>query len=228
MFRALARQLGLPRQRKPVIEACRADEFDFFRPAIERGLLTTRQMQHACQRYRLGKSKSGKPIFWMIDELGRLQDGRLGDDWVSRLLMIREPELRRYWHVECCLFGLHLLAESASAGSSYGPPRPVAIVGREASAVILSEVFPEMIWLATPRCFTIDLLAPLQGHTVVLYPETDETEDSYLCWLEIADMARRTYQLDITCSTLLEDHATPEQKARGIDLLDFLLAEKSH
>ena len=228
-FKALANQLGLPRERKPVIDACRADDFGFFRPALDRGLLTTRQMQHACQRYRLGKSKSGRPIFWMIDELGRLQDGHLGDDWVSRLLMIREPALRRYWRVEFCLFGLHLLAEPTSAESGSGCLRPVAIVRREASAVILSELFPEQLWLATAAttCFTFDLLAPLQGRTVVLYPETDETMESYLCWVEIADMARRTYQLDITCSTLLEDHATPEQKARGIDLLDFLLDGKT-
>ena len=35
-------------------------------------------MAHAAERYRLGKSKKGKPIFWMIDERGIVRDGRIG------------------------------------------------------------------------------------------------------------------------------------------------------
>ena len=35
---------------------------------IGKGLLTQQQMAHAAQRYRLGKSRSGKTIFWLFDE----------------------------------------------------------------------------------------------------------------------------------------------------------------
>lgn len=59
---------------------------DWCRKMVSDGLLTEAQMQHACERYRLGKSRSGKTIFWMLDELGRVLDGHLGDEWVTCLL----------------------------------------------------------------------------------------------------------------------------------------------
>ena len=43
----------------PMVEACRADDYDFFAPFIAAGNLTVGQIQHACQRYYLGKTKSG-------------------------------------------------------------------------------------------------------------------------------------------------------------------------
>ena len=43
-----------------MVEACRADDFDFFRPWIEAGKITIEQMHRACQRYHLGKTKSGQ------------------------------------------------------------------------------------------------------------------------------------------------------------------------
>ena len=46
-------------------------------------------------------------------------------------------------------------------------------------------------------------------------------DDSDFC-LEVADQARRKYHLDITVSSLLEDHATPDQKQRCIDLVDYI------
>jgi hypothetical protein len=46
--------------------------------------------------------------------------------------------------------------------------------------------------------------------------------DSYLYWMEVADQARRQYKLHISVSDVLELHATPEQKRRKIDLVDFL------
>ena len=43
-----------------------------------------------------------------------------------------------------------------------------------------------------------------------------------VAFLDIADHARRKFHLDVTVSTFLEDHATPAQKSRGIDLVDYL------
>ena len=101
---------------------------------------------------------------------------------------------------------------------------PIAIVESERTAVVMSELYPQTIWLATvyPANFTIDQLAPLQGCKVTLFPRTDPVMDHYVAWLEIADQARRLYHLDITVSSLLEDHATVAQKSRCIDLLEFL------
>ena len=100
----------------------------------------------------------------------------------------------------------------------------VAIVESEASAVVLSELFPESIWLsyATTAHLAPELFAPLEGCTVTLYPRTDQTLSTYLFFKELADQTRRQYDLDITVDTTLEDHATASQKERGIDLLEFL------
>ena len=100
---------------------------------------------------------------------------------------------------------------------------PICIVDSERTAVVLSELRPEAIWMACQADYLqAAMLAPLKGHRVVLYPRTDLTGDSFLAYLELADEARRAYQLDVTVSSLLEDRCTDDQKERGIDVLDFL------
>ena len=220
-FKNLRKKFNIPEPSKTdMVDDCRADDSDFCLEVVEKSLLTEEQMHHAASRYQLGKSRSGKTIYWMIDDLGTCRDGHIGSDshaadtWVFTLLKNRFPELAQYIPPsEHCLFGLHLLREVGG----------VAIVEKESSAVILSELYPQSLWLATayPANLSERLLAPLQGHPVMMFPPTDETMDTYLSWLEVADQARRKYHLDITVSSLLEDHATPDQKQRCIDLLDY-------
>ena len=38
-----------------MVEACRANDFDFFQPWIEAGKITVEQMHRACQRYHLSE-----------------------------------------------------------------------------------------------------------------------------------------------------------------------------
>ena len=106
-----------------------------------------------------------------------------------------------------------------------GLDKTVAVVESEASAVVLSELFPESIWMAyaTTAHLAPELFAPLEGCTVTLFPRTDPTLSTYLFFEELADQTRRQYDLDITVDTTLEDHATDAQKERGIDILEFLL-----
>ena len=98
------------------------------------------------------------------------------------------------------------------------------MVEREESAVILSEVLPEQVWMATGRKadFTIDMLLPLRGHPIMVFPPTDPTMSNFVFWLEMADQARRQYHLDIEVNPLLEDNASAEQKGREIDIADFV------
>ena len=206
-----------------MVEMCRADDSDFCREVVAKGLLTEEQMHRAAERYQLGKSRSGKTIFWMIDERGICQDGRIGESWVSTMLKRREPELLGSWYPEHCLFGMHLIS-----GPPLTPPvgggQAVAIVEQERSAVILSELYPDFLWMAVAHYagFTIDRLKPLQGHRVCIFPNTDETMSNYVMWLELAERARSKYHLDITVSHVLEENATAQQKEQCIDLVDFL------
>lgn len=263
-----------------MVEACRANDFDFFQPAIDAGLLTVDQMHHAAERYYLGKTKNGQPIFWMLDEMFDPLDAHITDRWISSLLKRREPLLES-WRPTHCLFGLHLLCHTeisentemksnrkegliktslfannaeqniSVAGStsevnfhdclqqkkslsvnsvvSVWDYKHVAIVENEQSAVILSELFPESLWMAyaTPSHLCPELLAPLLGHTVTIYPRTDETMSTYLFFLDYADVVRRRYSLDLHVDDTLENHATPDQKSRCIDILDFILENDS-
>ena len=203
----------------PMVNACRDDDFNFFQPLIDSGDLTIDQMHHAAQRYHLGKSRSGLPIFWMIDDLGIVYDGHLGNTWVSSTLKFREP-LLQYWQVTHCLFGLHLLTQCECS-------IPINIVESEESAVILSELLPDSIWMsyACNSNLTLDLLEPLQGHTVTFYPRTDLTMTNYLFFLDYANQVHQIYpSIHLTVDNTLEENTTDTQKSRCIDLLDFILA----
>ena len=231
---------------KPMVEV--ELDSDLCQEVVCKGWLSEKQIRHAAARYRLGKSKSGKTIYWMIDEMNRVRDGHLGDTWVSSLLKARESQFLQWWHPRHCLFGLHLLcpAESAEKADleapanrgtaimqgdknlsavSARPQKIISVVESEASAVILSELFPESIWMAYayPANMTVDLLEPLQGCTVTIYPQTDPDMEIYLSFFDFADTVRRIYpSIDITIERILEDNATEEQKQRNIDLVDFL------
>ena len=222
-FRALRQELGLPRPAKAVVQV--SADSDFCREVVARGWLTEEQMAHAAERYRLGRSRSGRCIFWMIDEMGRVYDGHIGNSWVSAMLKAREPELLKDWHTEHCLFGLHQLKNEKI--KELKNKTSVAVVESERSAVILSEVLPEYIWLASvyPMNLNVRTLQPLCGRRVVLFPPTDETGETFLAWVEVADQARRVLHLDISVSTVLEERATEEQKRRKIDLVEYLWAE---
>ena len=234
-----------------MVEVCRANDFDFFQPFIAAGKLTEEQMHRASERYHLGKTRSGQPIFWMIDDMLTPLDAHIGNAWISTLLKKREP-LLQHWCPTHCLFGLHLLSDK---GQVSGPTEDrsfhsknipheearrartfleerglssyletVAIVENEAAAVVLSELFPETVWMAyaTTAHLTPDLFVPLEGRTVTLYPRTDPTLSTFLFFENLADMTRRQYDIDLTVDDTLEVHATASQKERCVDILEFL------
>ena len=240
----------------PMVDACRTDSLDAFQPFIAAGKLSVEDMCQACQRYHLGQTRSGIPMFWMIDDMNTPLDAHIGNRWISTLLKNREP-LINSWHVSHCLFGLHLLAHAevptgdwrncsiakpkasnatggpdSRASLAYPSPfpsvrpavTPVSIVESESSAIVLSALFPETIWLAyaTTSHLVPDLFAPLEGHIVTIYPNTDPTLSTYLFFQDLVTLTQQQYDLDITISPLLEDNATPTQKDRNIDLLDYL------
>lgn len=192
----------------------RNDNSDVCKELVSNGLLTPAQMYHAARQYELGKSREGKTVFWMIDERHRVCDGMVGDTWASVLLK-QCGYLDKEWCPKHCLFGLHLLAHSHK--------RTIGVVESVRSCIVLSERFPEYLWMATGYLANLNEMAflPLKGHHVVCFPATDPTGDTYLLWLSVATEARK-YGIDITVSRFLEDHATPEQKEQEIDLVDFL------
>ena len=236
--------------RPSIIDQCRSDDSAFCHDLTTKYGFTEEQMHRAAERFKLGRSKSGKTIYWMIDDLGRCLDGRICGPVGERLLSSSKdekaaPELvegisgsssfdpevwvssqikRRYHDL------VHLIPPTTHCffglhQVSQGDPMPIGIVESERSAVILSELQPKLIWLAyvyAANC-TIEQFAPLQGYKVTLYPRTDPCQEIYVSFLELADQIRHVYRdIDITVSAFLEDHASESQKSRHIDLVDFL------
>ena len=204
----------------------------FCKAVVGNGYLSFLQMVNATCRYLLGATKQGGVIFWQIDHEGRAHDGKVmyyrtdchrdkerTPTWVHTFLERRYRDHSRHQGTHC-LFGLHLL-RSANGD--------VAIVEAEKTAVILSEHYPQYIWLATGGQGELqpDKLRPLRGRKVVLFPDTDPDGKTFRSWSDIArevmDSVFWEGSPPIRVSPILEQHASPTQKAAKIDLVDFLL-----
>ena len=224
---------------------------------VSNRILTQEQMEHAAQRYRLGASNSRGVIFWQIDHEGRIHDGKImyyrtdchrdkshNPTWVSALLARREAALMQTPHhpltlrhtTSHCLFGLHLL-DVTNRPTVMEPMRdtpPVAVVEAEKTAVIMSEIYPDYLWLAAGGLTQLqpDKFRPLRGHRLILFPDTDPTGEAYKLWYETAQMVQQQLFWEgsppIHVSDLLERHATEDQKQRKIDLADYYLESVSH
>ena len=115
---------------------------------------------------------------------------------------------------------------SVSSVKSVVDKKGVCIVESEKSAVILSEKFTDFVWLSCGglQSFRPELLSPLVNYKVIIFPDTDPTGDAFRQWSQVAIEAQRLYKFHypLRISRLLEDHASPEQKQRKIDLVDYL------
>ena len=60
------------------------------------------------------------------------------------------------------------------------------------------------------------------GRRVILFPDTDTDGSTYREWYELAQAAGDVYGQPFTVSAILEQHATPSQKQRKIDIADYL------
>ena len=206
-----------------LIEESRSDDSDLCHEMLTTFGFTQDQMHRAAERFHLGRSKSGKTIYWMIDDIGCTLDGRIGDTWVSTMLKARYPTAAPYVHFDHCLFGLHQISECDEPTNRI---MPIGIVESERSAVLLSELCPDLLWLAYiyGSNLNVDSFESLQGRKITLFPRTDSVKETYLSFLELADQVKRCYKdIDISVSRFLEDNANDDQKCREIDLLQYLL-----
>ena len=190
--------------------------------------LTEEQISFIGDNYALGATKNKEVIFWQIDTKGRVRTGKIMQynpetgrrikhesgaiDWVHNKLK-RSGALPEDFNLQQCFFGEHLL--------KVYPDATVCIVESEKSALISAAVLTDCIWLATGGLnnLTVDKCEILRGRTVILYPDLN----AYDKWNEIAARIRSSIEVDISVSTMLEDIATPEAKAQGLDLADFLI-----
>ena len=132
----------------------------------------------AVERYFIGGDSHGRTIFPNLDQEGRCVGGAVipylanGHRDKSKGASNIHAELRRKdkthpTQADQVLFGSHLLRHYPSAS--------VGVVESQKSAVILSIIYPNLVWLATAGMtnFNERLLAPIYDRNVVCYPDVN-------------------------------------------------------
>ena len=239
-FKALRHRLGhdRPKDPRPMWQVRLSADSDFCRAIVGCGYLSREQMQRAVQRYRLGRSHDGGVIFWQIDQLEQIFDGKImhyrpdghrdhqrKPYWVSSALkrhyLNDDPQLAAEIPSQHCLFGTHLINAQFTM---HNAQLAVAVVEAEKTAVILSEVYPDFLWLAAGGLYELTAvkLFPLRGRRIILFPDTDTDGKAFSTWYRVTLEAQRLLGQAIHLSPLLEQKATPEQKRHKIDLVDYL------
>lgn len=123
-----------------------------------------------------------------------------------------------------CLYGLHrYTGENRS--------KPVAIVESEKSALIMSIVKPEYLWMATGSLnnFNERFLLPVIEAPITAFPDTDypsqkgvSKSSSFTLWERAAQQMNRD-GWNIKVSNALEDTATIPQRMDKIDIADIFI-----
>ena len=202
----------------------------------------------ALKRYRVGGTPDGATLWWQIDERGRVHTGKAMQynpltghrvkeqgfpvNWAHRMRLYGEPsELL----APQCLFGEHLASPlplprrgDSNTAMQDSPPweglgeAPLCLVESEKTALIMSLIKPDRVWLATggKANFKEQMLAPLLGHEVAVYPDADALTD----WYARAVGMNRTLGTRLHIPTWYYDLMNHDEARRaGWDLADVIL-----
>ncbi len=190
--------------------------------------LTTEQISSIGDKYALGATKNKEVIYWQIDIKGKVRTGKIMQydpltgkrikhesgaiDWVHNKLK-KSGTLSEDFNLQQCFFGEHLLG--------LHPEAVVCIVESEKSALISAAIFPEQVWLATGGIgnLSIEKCQVLNNRNIILYPDLN----GYNKWLDKAIEIENQCSCNISVSTLLENISTPEAKAKGLDIADYMI-----
>ena len=177
--------------------------------------------------YRLASTPDHAIIFLQIDQDNQCRTGKIMQydpttghrikdpnkpgriSWLHSILK-RRKQLPPDWQLTQCLFGEHLLPQHQD--------KIVALVESEKTAIICSAMMPQYLWLATggKSGLTSERLSSLKGRKIIVFPDIDAFKD----WQQ---KIFAFPHLDIRISRLLEDNATPADRAAHIDLADWII-----
>lgn len=195
-----------------------------FMPWLQNHIGSEDAVQRVFDAYWLGTTREGvyqrlPIIFWYIDIRGVVRDGKIlwykADghreqymNWISAR-MIKAKLLPENAVTSKCLFGEHLLSQY--------PEAIVMVVEGEKSAVFLSCLFSEYVWLATGGCGGLndEKLEALKGRKVVFLPDSGE----YDKWCKVLSESPNAKAFDYRVSKALEVYP------KNTDLVDVQLGE---
>jgi hypothetical protein len=200
------------------------------------------KVQEAVNMYYIGTSIDKEkrvwnkaPIFWQIDDKQQVRTGKILPYYrgkFNRLKINGEPiidfihaKMKRKGipilseneKIDQCLFGLHLAPSQ--------PHKTVAAVESEKTAVIMSLILPEYLWLSFGGLNNIfQLNTPiLQGRKIVVFPDAGTYEKLQPKIIEL-----QTLGFNISISNLIENKATEVEKEKGYDLADYAILNAWH
>ena len=163
-------------------------------------------------------------IFWQIDENKHIVNAKRIHYKADGHRDKQVPPMLMYPDNPQCLFGLHNL-------KSADPKQPVAIVESEKSALIMSMVMPQYLWMACGSLnnFNEDMLKPLQGRKIVAFPDVDIKRDkasghsvSAALWEKTArQLSNKGWNITVDLS--LEKKVNASQRIDKIDVADAAL-----
>lgn len=208
----------------------------------------------AVERYHLGTTNDGHVIFWRIDAKGfvrsgkimkygsdghRLRNGekdttdwihaRLRNQWqrshderikdIFRRIGKANPMTPDKWQLNQTLFGLHILHDAPK-------DTPLCIVESEKTAVIMSIIKPDFIWLSCGGYSMLDVcllnsLDVLKGHRVLVFP--DKSKDGHNFCQGWKDICSRFPNLNLVVTDFLEN----TNLNGGDDIADLYLAGRT-
>ena len=180
----------------------------------------------------------GAVIFWFLNKDGAIRAGQVKQFdttghtvkvpdregkirprtiWIHNLIDEATPWLQGYKEQDLrqdCLFGEHLLSSDTS--------KPVALFESPKTAIMAAAYFPNFICLAFGSLdnFTYERAVVLRGRKVILYPDLSKTGSAFNKWVEKAERFKSITEFKV--SSILEDNAIDEERAKGLDMGDFL------
>ena len=182
------------------------------------------KVSEAIRKYLIGtwNDSEGVVVFWQIDQLEKVHHGKVMQfnpvsgkrsfrgnnvpyiDSVKFRLKLKNVK------TEQCLFGLHLINDNTKV---------VALVEGEKTAVIMSILKPEYVWVSTggKGGFKEIFLSPIKHCNIIAFPDKGE----YEVWKRIAlDLNKCGFKIKI--DDWLENSDYPNKT----DLADVLINEK--
>lgn len=188
------------------------------------------RVTNAVQRYLIGFSSfvtgtmGDALIFWQLNEKKKIINAKRIHYRADGHRDKKMPPLVMYPDNPQCLFGLHLLQDA-------DPDQPVAIVESEKSALIMSMVRPDFLWMACGSLnnFNQSFLEPLRERLIIGFPDVDIKRDkqsqvstSCAMWQNVAKELRRQ-GWRIIIDTTLEKSVNTAQRMDKIDVADIAL-----
>ena len=195
------------------------------------GNLTKKAFIALCTRYQLTRSNDRKGIvFWQIDHLYRIRTGKImwydavtckRKQGATTITYVEKQQLKPDFNASACFFGEHLL--------SLYPNAIVGLVESEKTAIYMSAIHPNMVWLATggkngAKWTSRSVYIPLLDRQVVIFPDLDAHD----VWTQKAKILTNA-GIDLEVSSILMDmnNAFKSQYPKA-DIMDLGLIQKWH